>query len=177
MHLDDPPDDQSATGSARSSKRGHATARAKITARLTPELAAGLRRVAALEGRSVSDLIEDAVGRAFANASGDTEQAAIIARIDALARRQDAQDRSLETLFELTAFATRFAMSVAPAINPEDRAALDARGAERFANVASAIVARLAKGRSVWRDTFLTPTANPPAAAPEPVIAAEGADA
>ncbi len=161
--MNHPPDDHQVTGGDATIKKGQAMARVKIIARLTPDLAAGLRRVSALEGRSVSDIIEDAVGRAFANAGRDTEQAAIMARFDGLARQHAAHDRCLETLFELTAHTTRFVMSMAPAINPADRPALNARGSERFNSVASAIVARLAKGRSVWRDAFSSPAVHPPA--------------
>ena len=170
--MSDPTDDHQTAESDPTIKKRQTMARVRIIARLTPDLVAGLRRVSALEGRSISDIIEEAVGRAFANAGRETEQAAIMARFDSLARQLGVLNRCLETLFELTAHATRFVMSMAPAINPADRPTLNARGGERFAGVMSAIVARLAKGRSVWRDAFSSHAVHPSAPSHAPTIEA-----
>ncbi len=45
-------------------------------------------------------------------------------------------------------------MSVTPEIAENEKAVFNARGAERFRSVIDAIVTRLGKGRSVWRDYF-----------------------
>lgn len=127
--------------------------RTKITARIPPDLADSLRRIAALKDRSVSDVVEDAIIRAFADRSG-AEHAALTVKLDRIVRRLGAIEKSQETLFELTAHAARFAMSVAPDILDIDRAALNARGSARFQNVIAAIVARLAGGKSLWKDHF-----------------------
>jgi predicted transcriptional regulator len=130
--------------------------RTKITARIPPDLADSLRRIAALKDRSVSDVVEDAIIRAFADRS-EAEHAALTVKLDSIVRRLGVIEKSQETLFELSAHTARFAMSVAPDIPDMDRAALNARGSARFQNVISAIVARLAGGKSVWKDHFAEP--------------------
>ena len=127
--------------------------RTKITARIPPDLADSLRRIAALKDRSVSDVVEDAIITAFADRS-EAEHAALTVKLDSIVRRLGVIEKSQETLFELSAHTARFAMSVAPEIPDMDRAALNARGSARFQNVIAAIVARLAGGKSVWKDHF-----------------------
>jgi len=127
--------------------------RTKITARIPPDLADSLRRIAALKDRSVSDVVEDAIITAFADRS-EAEHAALTVKLDSIVRRLGVIEKSQETLFELSAHTARFAMSVAPDIPDMDRAALNARGSARFQNVIAAIVARLAGGKSVWKDHF-----------------------
>jgi len=129
-------------------------ARTKITAYVTPDIADILKRVAAVDDRSLSDIIEDSLARRFADAGGEAEHAALMAKLERLARRLGVIEQGQETHFELTAQAARFAMSIAPEIPEADRPALNARGADRFRNILSAIVARLAAGRSTWRETL-----------------------
>lgn len=128
--------------------------RAKLTAYVPRDLADALRRVAAVKDRSVSDIVEDAIARALMGAGRDAEHAALMAKLDMVQRRLGVIERSQETLFELTAHAARFSMSVAPDIPDADRANANARGAERFRGIIAAIVARLGAGKSVWRDYF-----------------------
>jgi hypothetical protein len=127
--------------------------RTKITARIPPDLADSLRRVAVLKDRSVSDVVEEAIIRAFAD-KGEAEHTALIVKLDAIIRRLSVIEKSQETLFELTAHATRFSMSVAPDVSDSDRAILNARGSSRFQNVVAAIVTRISNGKSVWKDHF-----------------------
>jgi predicted transcriptional regulator len=127
--------------------------RTKITARIPPDLADSLRRIAALKDKSVSDIVEDAILKAFTD-RGEAEHAALIVKLDAISRRLGAIERGQETHFELSAHAARFAMSVAPEIPEADKPALNARGSARFQNVLASIAARLAGGRSVWREHF-----------------------
>lgn len=128
--------------------------RHKITAYVPPELADALKRVAAVKDRSVSDVVEDAVTKALTGVSRDAEHAALMAKLDAMARRLGVIERAQETLFEFTAHATRFSMSVAPDIAEADRANVNARGAERFRGLLNAIVTRLGSGKSVLRENF-----------------------
>jgi hypothetical protein len=134
--------------------------RTKITARIPPDLADSLRRVSALKDRSISDVVEEAIIRSFADKS-QAEHAALIVKLDQLSRRLGVIEKSQESLFELTAHAARFAMSVAPEIPDADRAMLNARGSSRFQNVVAAIVARLSSGKSVWKDHFVEPASAP----------------
>jgi hypothetical protein len=129
-------------------------ARTKITAYVTSDTAETLRRLAAIDDRSVSDLIEDAIMRRFMDAGREAEHAALVAKIDALARRLRAVEAGQEAQFELTAQATRFAMSVAPDIPEAERAVLNARGGDRFRNVVSIVIAKLSAGQSAARDVF-----------------------
>jgi predicted transcriptional regulator len=135
--------------------------RTKITARIPPDLAESLRRIAALKDRSVSDIVEDAIIKAFTD-RGDAEHAALVVKLDGISRRLGAIERGQETHFELSAHAARFAMSVAPEVPETDKPALNARGSARFQNVLTSIVARLAAGKSIWREHFSDP---PPARA------------
>ena len=135
--------------------------RTKITARIPPDLADSLRRIAALKDRSVSDVVEDAIIRAFADRS-EAEHAALTIKLDSIARRLGSIEKSQETLFELSAHTARFAMSVAPDIPDMDRAALNARGSARFQNVIAAIAARLSSGKSVWKEQFAEPSPGQP---------------
>lgn len=147
--------------------------RTKITARIPPDLADSLRRIAVLKDRSISDVVEEAIIRAFADRS-EAEHAALIVKLDNMARRLGVIEKSQETLFELTAHAARFAMSVAPEVPDTDRAALNARGSSRFQNVVAAIVARLSGGKSVWKDHFAEGAPIQPAASqPSVGVAAE----
>lgn len=139
--------------------------RTKITAYLTPDLADALKRVAAIKDRSLSDIVEDAVARTFADASREAEHAAVMARLGAISRQLGAIEKAQETHFELTSHAARFAMCVAPDIADQDRPLFNRRGAERFHNVVATVVARLAGGRSVWREHFPTSEALPPSSA------------
>lgn len=129
-------------------------ARAKITAYVTPDIAETLKRVAAVDNRSVSDIIEDALAQRFAGCGHDAEHAAVMAKLDNVARRLGVLEKGQETHFELSAQAARFAMSVAPETPEADRGSLNARGADRFRNVLAAVVARLASGRTTWREAL-----------------------
>jgi hypothetical protein len=129
-------------------------ARTQITAYVTSDTAETLRRLAAIDNRSISDLIEDAITRRFMDAGWEAEHAALVAKIDAVARRLRAIEAGQEAQFELTAQGTRFVMSVAPDIPEAERAALNARGGERFRNVLSIIIARLSAGQCAARDVF-----------------------
>jgi predicted transcriptional regulator len=128
--------------------------RAKITAYVPPDLADALKRVAAIKDRSVSDIVEDAIAKTLMGASRDAEHAALMAKLNAMQRRLGVIERSQETLFEFSAHAARFSMSVTPDIAEADRANANARGAERFRGIIAAIVARLGAGKSVWKDHF-----------------------
>ena len=128
--------------------------RTRIAAYVPPDLAEAIKRLAAIEGVSVSDLVEDAVAKFLHTTRGEAEHAALMAKLETMQRRLIAVERSQETLFELTAHAARFSMSMAPDVPDAERTRINARGAERFANVIDAIVKRLGAGKSVWKDHF-----------------------
>ena len=134
--------------------------RTKITARIPPELADAVRRFSAMKDRSVSDVVEEAIIRSFAERS-QTEHAALVVMLDQLSRRLGVIEKSQESLFELAAHATRFTMSVAPEIADADRAMLNARGSSRFQNVMAAIAIRLSGGKSVWKEHFVEAASGP----------------
>jgi hypothetical protein len=121
-------------------------ARTKITAYVTPEIADTLKRVAAIEDRSFSDIIEDAIVRRLNATGGDAEHAALMARLDQVQRRLGVIEKGQQTHFELSAQTSRFLLSVAPEIAEADRPALAARGADRFRNIMALAVSRLASG-------------------------------
>lgn len=139
--------------------------RHKITAYVTPDIAETLKRVAAIEDRSVSDIVEDAIMRKLMGSNQDAEQAAIIASLGQVTRRLGAVERNLETTFELTAQSTRFLLSVTPEIPEADRASWSTRGRDRLNNMLSVVVGKLAGGRSTLQDACNAPlreTSPPP---------------
>lgn len=145
--------------------------REKITSYIPIDMAATLKRVAAVKGRSVSDIVEDAIAKSFSNAGRDVEHAALMAKLDLIHRVIGVIEKGQETHFELTAHAARFAMSVTSEISENEKVVFNARGAERFRNVIDAIINRLSRGRSVWRDNFASEIPAPPHSA-EPARAA-----
>lgn len=130
-------------------------ARTKITAYVTPGIAETLKRLAAIDDRSVSDVVEDAISRRLSDSGQDAEHAVLVARLDQIARRLGVIEVAQETHFELSAQGTRFAMSIAPEIPDQERAALNARGADRLRNLLSLVVAKLGAGRSTLRNVAL----------------------
>lgn len=140
-------------------------ARNKITVYVTPDVADALKRVAAAEDRSMSDIIEDAITRRLADIGREVEHAAVMAKFEQIMRRLGVIEKGVESHFELTAHATRFAMSMAPEIPEAQLTAINARGADRFRNILSAITSRLAAGRSFWRDTLAGPSSSSATAA------------
>lgn len=137
--------------------------RAKITAYLPPDVAETLRRVAAINDRSLSDIVEDAILQHIGDAGRAAEHAALIARLDQLGRQLRRIEAAQETSFELAAQLARYTLSVAPELPEADLPFLEARGNERLRNILAIVVARLAAGRSVGRDLAarLTPEAGP----------------
>lgn len=129
-------------------------ARAKITAYVTPDTAESLKRLAAIDDRSMSDIIEDAVAHRLMGAGRETEHAALMAKLDDIARLLRGLKAGQDAQFELTAQATRFAMTIAPDIPERERAQLTTRGGERFRNVLSIVVARLSSGQGAARDVL-----------------------
>jgi hypothetical protein len=129
-------------------------ARTKITAYVTPDIADAIKRLAAIDDRSMSDVIEDAILRRLSHAGRDAEHAALMARLDQFGRALRRIELGQETHFELSAQTSRFALSVAPDIPEADLPTLEARGSDRLRNILSIVIARLAADRSVCRDTL-----------------------
>ena len=146
--------------------------REKITTYIPIEMATTLKRVAAVKGRSVSDVVEDAITKSFSNAGREVEHAALLTKLDQIHRAIGVVEKGQETHFELTAHAARFAMSVTSEISENEKAVFNARGAERFRSVIDAIISRLNRGKSVWRDNFAG-EALTPLPTSEPARAAE----
>lgn len=128
-------------------------ARIKISVYVAPEVADTLKRLATIEDRSQSDLIDEAIARRFAGTGHDAEHAAVIARLDALTRRLGVVEKAQERQFEFLAQGARFFLSVAPDIPVGERDTINARGAERLRNLLSLVATRLGAGRSAWRET------------------------
>jgi len=129
-------------------------ARTKITAYVTPDIAETLRRLAAIDDRSMSDIVEDAILRRLGNAGREAEHAALMARLDQVGRALRRIELGQEMHAELTAQASRFALSIAPEIPEADLPTLEARGSDRLRNILSIVIARLAADRSVCREAL-----------------------
>lgn len=129
-------------------------ARTKITAYVTPDIAETLKRVAAIDDRSMSDIIEDAIIRRLSDADRGAAQAALMQSLTQITRRLGSVERNLETHFELTTQGMRFLLSLAPDIPEADWASRGARGRERIANILSIVIARLTTGRTTLQDAY-----------------------
>lgn len=129
-------------------------ARTRLNVYVTPPLAEALRRVAALQNRSTSDIIQDVISRYFTTAHSEAEHHAVMAQFERTMERLGAIEKSQEIHFELTCHSTRFLMSFAPDIPDPDKSAFNARGRLRFRTVIGVIVKRLQTGRSAWKDHF-----------------------
>lgn len=129
-------------------------ARIKITVYVTPDVADTLKRLAATDNRSMSDLIENAVTHRLLDMGREADHAVLVAKLDQMTRRLGVIEKGVESNFELMAHAARFSMSVAPDISDAQMPAVSARGAERFRSVLAAIAARLSSGRSFWRESL-----------------------
>lgn len=127
-------------------------ARTKITAYVTPDIAETLKRLAAIDDRSMSDIIEDAIIRRIGETGREAEHAALMARLDQVGRQLRRIAAAQDTSFELATQVARFTLSIAPDIPAADQPSLDARGSDRLRNILAIVVARLGAGRSVGRD-------------------------
>ncbi len=142
-------------------------ARTKVTVYVTPDIADSLKRLAAIDDRSMSDIVEDAIIRRLGTTGRDVEHAALMARMDQFGRQLRQLEYVQDTHFELTAQAARFSLSVAPEIPEADLPRLEARGNDRLRNILGIVIARLAGGRSVCRETL--GQLMPPSTTPRPV--------
>lgn len=129
-------------------------ARTKITAYVTPDIAETIKRLAAIDDRSMSDIIEDSILRRLSSAGREAEHAALMARLDQFGRALRRIELGQDTHFELDAQVSRFLLSGAPEIPEADLPALESRGNERLRNILSIVIARLAVDRSVCRETL-----------------------
>ena len=128
--------------------------REKITTYIPIDMAKTLKSVAAVKGRSVSDIVEDAIAKSFSNVDREAEHAALMVKLGDIHRAIGVLERGQETHFELTAHTSRFTMSVTSELSDNEKAVFNARGAERFRTVIDAIISRMSRGKSVWRDNF-----------------------
>jgi len=129
-------------------------ARTKITAYVTPDIAETIKRLAAVDDRSMSDIIEDAIVRRLSDSGRAAEHAALMARLDHFGRALRRIEHAQDIHFELSAQSARFSFSVAPEIPEVDLPTLEARGSDRLRNILSIVIARLAADRSVCRETL-----------------------
>ena len=129
-------------------------ARTKLSVYVSPDVADTLKRLATVENRSQSDLIDEAIAHCFARTGHEAEHAVLIARLDVLARRLGVIERAQDRQFEFLAHSARFFLGVAPDIPASERDTVNARGAERLRNLLSVIAAKLGAGRSTWRETL-----------------------
>jgi hypothetical protein len=127
----------------------------------------GVRRTSDVQGRKVSDIVEDALSLYLRHTDPDLGHGAVLSALDRIHSRLTRLERAQETHFELTAHAARFSMGLAPDIPEYDEPALRSRGARRLSEVMTAIITRLSGGRSLWRSTLAPELLVPqPASAP-----------
>ncbi len=143
-------------------------ARIKITAYVTPDIADTLKRVAAIEDRSISDIIEGAIVRRLTDTGHEAEHAALMARLDQIIRRLGVVEKGQHTHFEFATQTSRFLLSIAPEIAESDRPALSARGADRLRNILQLVVSRSSSDGGALQDAL----AGAPAASAQPAVRA-----
>ena len=114
----------------------------------------GVRRTSDIQGRKVSDIVEDALSLYLRHTDPELGHGAVLSSLDRIHMRLTRVERAQEAHFELTAHAARFSMGLAPEIPEYDEPALRSRGARRLSEVMTAIITRLSGGRSLWRSTL-----------------------
>lgn len=102
-------------------------------------------------GASKSSVIEVAVASYLSPESADKRDAAIIRRLDRLARQYAKLERDLTITAEALALFIHYELAIAPPVPVADEAAMKAKGNERFEQFIERLGRRLSAGKSLVR--------------------------
>ena len=122
--------------------------RNRLNIYFSPEL---LRQIADLASRkklSQSAIIQAAVTSFLSPDGADRCEAAFTRRLDLLTRQIQRLERNAGVTMETLAMFVRFLLTVTPPLPPDDQAALQAKGQQRYEGFVEALGRRLQKGQS-----------------------------
>jgi DNA-binding transcriptional MocR family regulator len=122
--------------------------RNRLNIYFSPEL---LRQIADLASRkklSQSAIIQAAVTSFLSPDGADRREAAFTRRLDLLTRQIQRLERNAGVTMETLAMFVRFLLTITPPLPPDDQAALQAKGRERYEGFVEALGRRLQKGQS-----------------------------
>ena len=122
--------------------------RNRLNIYLSPEL---LRQIAELASRkklSQSAIIQAAVTSFLSPDGADRREAAFTRRLDLLTRQIQRLERNAGVTMETLAMFVRFLLTITPPLPPDDQAALQAKGQQRYEGFVEALRRRLQKGQS-----------------------------
>jgi DNA-binding transcriptional MocR family regulator len=122
--------------------------RNRLNIYLSPEL---LRQIADLASRkklSQSAIIQAAVMSFLSPDGADRREAAFTRRLDLLTRQIQRLERNAGVTMETLAMFVRFLLTITPPLPPDDQAALQAKGQQRYEGFVEALGRRLQKGQS-----------------------------
>ncbi len=122
--------------------------RNRLNIYFSPEL---LRQIADLASRkklSQSAIIEAAVTSFLSPDGADRREAAFTRRLDLLTRQIQRLERNAGVTMETLAMFVRFLLTITPPLPPDDQAALQAKGQQRYERFVEALGRRLQKGQS-----------------------------
>lgn len=123
------------------------SAKSRLSVYLEPAHLRALEAYARSRGVSKSLAAEAAIAAFLAPEVGETQQGALLRRLDRQVRAVERLERDLMILTELVALFVRQWLVVAPALPESAQAAAQARGRERFRGFLTALGRRLAKTR------------------------------
>jgi hypothetical protein len=97
---------------------------------------------------SRSAVVEAALDSFFSPDSADMQEAAFTRRLDRLSRQASRIERDLRISTETLGLFIRFWLTITPPIAPDDQAAAQIKGRERFEGFVDTLGKRLQKGQS-----------------------------
>ena len=122
--------------------------RNRMNVYLPPEILQQVTDRASRKKLSQSAIIEAAVMSFLSPDGADRREAAFTRRLDLLTRQIQRLERNAGVTMETLAMFVRFLLTVTPPLPPDDQAALQAKGRERYEGFVEALGRRLQKGQS-----------------------------
>jgi DNA-binding transcriptional MocR family regulator len=122
--------------------------RNRLNIYLSPELLQQIADLASRKKLSQSAIIQAAVTSFLSPDGADRREAAFTRRLDLLTRQIQRLERNAGVTMETLAMFVRFLSTITPPLPPDDQAALQAKGRERYEGFVEALGRRLQKGQS-----------------------------
>lgn len=122
--------------------------RERISLTLPSDLLRQLNDLADRRRLSRSAVAEAAIASFLSPDARDMREAAFTRRLDRLSRQTARQERDMRVTADTLALFIRFWLTITPPLAPEEQAAAQIKGRERFENFVETLGRRLQKGNS-----------------------------
>jgi hypothetical protein len=122
--------------------------RNRLNIYFSPELLRQIADLASRKNLSQSAIIQAAVTSFLSPDGADRREAAFTRRLDLLTRQIQRLERNAGVTMETLAMFVRFLLTITPPLPPDDQAALQAKGQQRYEGFVEALGRRLQKGQS-----------------------------